>query len=336
MSVLARAESFRNPGVTAVRRVSRAPRPRRARRPIKSRSARRTTRRRARLPAARAGSTRGARDWRDSRTRTFSTETAGVIKAAVFGNRLRAVARDGRTFPRGRHVPRARHQRPCTSRSSAPSRGPSRAVSRGGARGSGPRRSCSCGRTRSAVGAEASVVRASLMFTLAALAPALGRRSSAAQRARRRGARAARPAPREPVRPFVPTHVPLRRSAIVALALPAALERCREVGEWRPARATPYPPACPRWFRTLGEALLLERAALAARARTLDPQLPALQDALGRATRTRGGCRGCCVTSSRAVLVSLVRAVGDAAAARPSTSTGSRPPRSCSTSSSAR
>src|SRR5205085_5008873 len=27
------------------------------------------------------------------------------------------------------------------------------------------------------------------------------------------------------------------------------------VGEWRPTRATPYPPACARWFRALGEAL---------------------------------------------------------------------------------
>ncbi|MDQ5836902.1 MAG: MBL fold metallo-hydrolase, partial [Acidobacteriota bacterium] len=42
--------------------------------------------------------------------------------------------------------------------------------------------------------------------------------------------------------------------AIVAVAAPL-LSNLQAVGCWRPTRATPYPPACPRWFRALGEAL---------------------------------------------------------------------------------
>src|SRR6266404_5876179 len=33
------------------------------------------------------------------------------------------------------------------------------------------------------------------------------------------------------------------------------MQTIQRVGSWRPTRATPYPPACPRWFRTLAEAL---------------------------------------------------------------------------------
>jgi competence protein ComEC len=104
-----------------------------------------------------------------------------------------------------------------------------------------------------AVGAEASVVRASLMFTLAALAPALGRRSSPVNSL---GAAALALLALRPSNLFDPSFqlTFLSVASIVALALPL-LTALKDVGEWRPTRATPYPPACPRWFRALGEAL---------------------------------------------------------------------------------
>ena len=40
------------------------------------------------------------------------------------------------------------------------------------------------------------------------------------------------------------------KEAVVALGWPL-LERLRDVGQWRPTRQTPYPPACPRLLRLL-------------------------------------------------------------------------------------
>jgi predicted membrane metal-binding protein len=97
------------------------------------------------------------------------------------------------------------------------------------------------------------VVRASLTFTLAALAPALGRRSNPVNAT---GGAALALLVLRPSNLFDPSFqlTVLSVAAIVALALPL-LAALKDVGEWRPTRATPYPPACPRWFQTLGEAL---------------------------------------------------------------------------------
>jgi competence protein ComEC len=104
-----------------------------------------------------------------------------------------------------------------------------------------------------AVGAESSVVRAALMLTAVTLAPAFGRRSSALNAL---GGAALVLLVWRPVNLLDPSFqlTFLSVLAIVALAAPL-LARLREIGEWRPTRATPYPPLCPDWFRTLGEML---------------------------------------------------------------------------------
>lgn len=103
------------------------------------------------------------------------------------------------------------------------------------------------------VGAEASVVRAALTFTLAALAPALGRRSSPLNAT---GGAALALLVWRPANLFDPSFqlTFLSVLAIVAGAVPL-LASLKEVGEWRPTRATPYPPACSLWFRALAESL---------------------------------------------------------------------------------
>ncbi|HEX5709610.1 MAG TPA: ComEC/Rec2 family competence protein [Pyrinomonadaceae bacterium] len=104
-----------------------------------------------------------------------------------------------------------------------------------------------------AVGAESAVVRAALMFTAASLAPALGRRAGTANAL---GGAALALLIWRPRALFDPSFqlTFLSVVSIVALAWPL-VARLKEVGEWRPTRATPYPPACPQWFRVLGETL---------------------------------------------------------------------------------
>jgi competence protein ComEC len=104
-----------------------------------------------------------------------------------------------------------------------------------------------------AVGAESSVVRAALMFTAATLAPVAGRRSAALNAV---GGAALALLVWRPSSLFDPSFqlTFLSVLAIVAAAAPI-LSRLREVGEWRPTRATPRPPACPDWFRACGETL---------------------------------------------------------------------------------
>ncbi len=103
------------------------------------------------------------------------------------------------------------------------------------------------------VGAEASVVRAALTFTLAALAPALGRRAAPLNAT---GGAALVLLIWRPASLFDPSFqlTFLSVLAIVAVALPL-VSNLKAIGEWRPTRATPYPPAAPRWFRTLAETL---------------------------------------------------------------------------------
>jgi len=104
-----------------------------------------------------------------------------------------------------------------------------------------------------AVGAEASVVRAALMFTVVALAPVVGRRGATPNAL---GGAAFALLAYRPAELFDPSFqlTFLSVFGIVALGWPL-IERLRAVGSWRPTRSTPRPPACPRWFRVLGETL---------------------------------------------------------------------------------
>lgn len=103
------------------------------------------------------------------------------------------------------------------------------------------------------VGAESSVLRASLMFTMIALAPVLHRRARSLNAL---GFAALVLLIGRPSELFDPSFqlTFLSVLAIVAMAWPL-LKRLKEVGEWRPTRATPHPPLCPRCIRVLSEAL---------------------------------------------------------------------------------
>ncbi len=104
-----------------------------------------------------------------------------------------------------------------------------------------------------AVGAGASVVRAAFMFTLVAFAPMLGRRASSLNAL---GAAALLLLVWRPDDLFDPSFqlTFLSVFAIVVLAWPL-LANLHAVGAWRPTRVTPYPPRCPRPWRALGETL---------------------------------------------------------------------------------
>jgi len=104
-----------------------------------------------------------------------------------------------------------------------------------------------------AVGAESSVVRAALMFTVVLLAPLLSRRASSLNALG--GAALALLAwrPGDLLDPsFQLTFVSVL--AIVIFAWPL-LEKMSQVGSWRPTRETPYPPACAIWLRNICESL---------------------------------------------------------------------------------
>lgn len=104
-----------------------------------------------------------------------------------------------------------------------------------------------------AVGAESSVMRAALMFTVIALAPILHRRARSLNAL---GCSALALLIWRPAQLFDPSFqlTFLSVLAIATLAWPL-LQKLREIGRWRPTRATPHPPACPRAVRTLAEAL---------------------------------------------------------------------------------
>ncbi len=103
------------------------------------------------------------------------------------------------------------------------------------------------------VGAEASVMRAAFMFTVVALAPLLNRR---AQSLNALGAAAIVLLVYKPSDLFDPSFQLTFLSVlmIVAGALPL-LKKFQEIGAWRPTLSTPYPPACPRIIRTASEIL---------------------------------------------------------------------------------
>jgi competence protein ComEC len=104
-----------------------------------------------------------------------------------------------------------------------------------------------------AVGAEASVVRAALMFTFVAFAPVVSRRAASLNAL---GAAALVLLTWRPGDLFDPSFqlTFLSVAAIVIFAWPL-LQRMSEIGSWRPTRATPYPPNCRRWLRVFCEAL---------------------------------------------------------------------------------
>ncbi|HEX8709823.1 MAG TPA: ComEC/Rec2 family competence protein [Pyrinomonadaceae bacterium] len=104
-----------------------------------------------------------------------------------------------------------------------------------------------------AVGAESSVVRAALMFTMVALAPVLERRASALNALGGAALVLLVWRPRDLLDPsFQLTFLSVL--AIIVIAWPL-LQSLREAGAWRPTRETPYPPTCPRLWRRLAEAL---------------------------------------------------------------------------------
>ncbi len=104
-----------------------------------------------------------------------------------------------------------------------------------------------------AVGAETSVVRAALMFTLIAFAPIVSRRGAPLNSL---GAAALVLLVWRPGDLFDPSFqlTFLSVLAIVIFCWPL-LQRISQVGSWRPTRETPYPPACSAWLRSFSESL---------------------------------------------------------------------------------
>jgi competence protein ComEC len=104
-----------------------------------------------------------------------------------------------------------------------------------------------------AVGAEVSVVRAALMFTMVALGPVLYRRASSLNAL---GGATLLLLVWRPADLFDPSFQLTFLSVLAILLLSWPLmERLRDVGAWRPSSLTPRPPACPRPLRLLGETL---------------------------------------------------------------------------------
>jgi competence protein ComEC len=104
-----------------------------------------------------------------------------------------------------------------------------------------------------AVGADASVVRAALMFTFAGLATILFRQSSSLNAL---GGAALVLLVRSPKEIFDPSFqlTFLSVLAIVVIAWPL-LSSMSAIGGWYPTRSAPYPPACSRIFKTFCEVL---------------------------------------------------------------------------------
>lgn len=104
-----------------------------------------------------------------------------------------------------------------------------------------------------AVGAEASVVRAALMFTVVLLAPLISRRATSLNALGGVAIVLLVLRPSDLLDPsFQLTFVSVL--AIVVMAWPI-LEKMSEIGSWHPTRATPYPPRCAAWLRSLSECL---------------------------------------------------------------------------------
>lgn len=104
-----------------------------------------------------------------------------------------------------------------------------------------------------AVGADAPVVRAALMFTLVIFAPIVWRRAGSLNVIGATGLALLVWRPNELFDPsFQLTFLSV--ISIVVLAVPLMM-KSQAVGSWRPTHDTPYPPDCPFWFRQLSEVL---------------------------------------------------------------------------------
>jgi competence protein ComEC len=104
-----------------------------------------------------------------------------------------------------------------------------------------------------AVGAEASVARAALMFTIVVLAPLVSRHASSLNALGGAALALLAGRPSDLLDPsFQLTFASV--AAIVLLSWPL-LQRLSAIGAWRPTRETPYPPSCPQWLRGLCESL---------------------------------------------------------------------------------
>ncbi|MFL6256940.1 MAG: ComEC/Rec2 family competence protein [Pyrinomonadaceae bacterium] len=195
-------------------------------------------------------------EWRTSLVRkadaTFSTDAAGVFKAAVLGNRFGLSRGAAERFRESGTI----HALVISGLHIAFLGGLVWALARRLTRRPIVRWAASVACVWAytlGVGAEASVVRAALTFTLATLAPALGRRSGALNAT---GGAALALLVWRPANLLDPSFqlTFLSVLAVLAFALPL-VSNLKAIGEWRPTRATPYPPACPRWFRVLAETL---------------------------------------------------------------------------------
>lgn len=104
-----------------------------------------------------------------------------------------------------------------------------------------------------AVGAESSVVRAALMFTVVLLGPLVSRRASSLNAL---GGAAMILLVRRPDDLFDPSFQ-LTFISVLAMVVCAwpLMEKLSQIGSWRPSRTTPYPPSCPPWLRTFCESL---------------------------------------------------------------------------------
>jgi competence protein ComEC len=104
-----------------------------------------------------------------------------------------------------------------------------------------------------AVGAESSVIRAALMFSFAGFAPIVFRRSTSLNAL---GAAALVLLVRSPKEIFDPGFqlTFLSVLAIIVIAWPLLL-KLAAIGSWYPTRATPYPPVCSRELKTFCELL---------------------------------------------------------------------------------
>ena len=110
-----------------------------------------------------------------------------------------------------------------------------------------------------AVGAEPSILRAALMFSVVLLAPLVSRRASPLNGL---GAVAIALLLWKPSSLFDPSFQLTFVSvlAILVLAWPLLLT-LSAIGSWRPARVSPYPPACPGWVCRFAEALYWDEQA---------------------------------------------------------------------------
>ena len=104
-----------------------------------------------------------------------------------------------------------------------------------------------------AVGAEASVVRAALMFTIVLFAPLVSRRATSLNTLGGTALVLLAWRPNDLFDPsFQLTFVSVL--AIVILAWPL-LEKLSAIGSWHPTRENPYPPSCARWLLSFSESL---------------------------------------------------------------------------------